>query len=552
MISDTILIVEDNDSQRLALHTALEMRGFSVESAGSVESARALVNKLGDKLGVMILDMRLEDRQYPSITGADLGLEVRASRPAWRPEFLITSAFSEVDYYRLAVELGVAAYLHKEEHTQNQVIRHVRGLMLRRALSVERPGAAEEIGVIADASRDRADAVLRFCRQVLAPAFEAVAGVPFVILATVVNGVTICIGNANLPESEDPVYKTLQGLVHGEANRTHPFVFDSAKLGGMDNAQAWSIAERFRDTAFLPLSSGRGFTLSVGFLDGDAGQNPLRENALELCKVLGGYLRPAVVEHLLTVLTQLGVSAIQRRREVLRATARLCLFIGQEQLDVLSDAEDSDEAPRGLHFRRLQSLAEDLRDTGEMLTSLTDDEDKETETTRATPPERTVSMSRLVSSAWEEIVRNQPKDQIAIDLDGDCKVLATREDLFIVASRLLQWLARRRVEASSEMPHLISVRCTETPDGPQVTLEDRSRRLPERLRRQLFFPFSQAVPLSVLEKDKGPGIHLPLYLAKMIVEVKYRGRLEDRSDEIEGDAGHRFVISFPKPDTLAK
>ncbi len=41
-----------------------------------------------------------------------------------------------------------------------------------------------------------------------------------------------------------------------------------------------------------------------------------------------------------------------------------------------------------------------------------------------------------------------------------------------------------------------------------------------------------------------PGLHLSLYMAKMLIELRNGGVVEDRSDEVEGDYGHRIALSF--------
>src|SRR5829696_8302891 len=129
-----ILIVEDEAPQRQALELALKLRGFQAESAGTVAESRALIERLGDKADVVVLDMLLEDRKASKVTGADLGIEFlneRRKRERWEdvrsttlPEFLILSAYAEADYYRKAIDLDVAAYLHKQLKNQDEVIRH--------------------------------------------------------------------------------------------------------------------------------------------------------------------------------------------------------------------------------------------------------------------------------------------------------------------------------------------------------------------------------------------------------------------------------------------
>jgi DNA-binding NarL/FixJ family response regulator len=184
MNNKTVLIIEDKEAQRLALKESLELREFSVEEAGDVATARDLISKLGKKIDVMVLDLQLEDPDYPEVTGAHLGIEAMKAMKklhAQSPEFLINTAYSEVIYYELALELGVAAYLHKNT-SQNRIIQHIRGLALRRALSVENPEMAGKIRSIAESSRNQLEAVKQFCSEILIPEFKSCMGTPFILL----------------------------------------------------------------------------------------------------------------------------------------------------------------------------------------------------------------------------------------------------------------------------------------------------------------------------------------------------------------------------------
>ncbi|HEY9286100.1 MAG TPA: hypothetical protein VIP46_21800, partial [Pyrinomonadaceae bacterium] len=62
-----------------------------------------------------------------------------------------------------------------------------------------------------------------------------------------------------------------------------------------------------------------------------------------------------------------------------------------------------------------------------------------------------------------------------------------------------------------------------------------------------------------LGDDIKPGLYLPLYLAKILVEVKYNGELLDQSDALNGETGeapaeskisHRFVMSLRVVESL--
>jgi hypothetical protein len=63
----------------------------------------------------------------------------------------------------------------------------------------------------------------------------------------------------------------------------------------------------------------------------------------------------------------------------------------------------------------------------------------------------------------------------------------------------------------------------------------------------LFEPFSTSVVRTSGGGESGPGLYLPLYLAKVLVEEKYGGRLSDESDTMDGDIGHMLMMCFRPP-----
>jgi len=146
---------------------------------------------------------------------------------------------------------------------------------------------------------------------------------------------------------------------------------------------------------------------------------------------------------------------------------------------------------------------------------------------------------------------------------------ADRRDLEVAVSRLLYWLAQRRAATPVDEAPLVTVQCRDDSDGLTVIFEDKSQRLHEKLRLEMFAPFSQAIEIPFGfeamtisesdtgaqfagdEKDRNLGRYLPLYLAKMLVEGRYHGRLEDRSDDEDiknKSYGHRIMMQFPRPE----
>lgn len=555
MSSKTVVVVEDRLRQRESLVLALSLRGFDAHGAATVAEARTLISRLSDKIDVMVLDMLLEDPAALNTTGADIGIEF-ASRQKWPPESLILTAHDkEVPFYQAALHLRAAAYLSKQKVTQDTVIQHVRALALRHALSA-RPETMGNITRIAEDSRDPAEAVEKFCRQVLEPELSACLGTPFVILVTEGKVTRKCGGTATLPDGEQVAYEVVQSLAHGDANLSQPFVFKPENLTShQQEPTSQGIYERLRGGAFLPIPISRDLLLSIGILEvgPEADKYKLAENPSEFASLLAGYFRPAALEFLLALLSRLTEFNAERKT-VLRETSRFCLYVGQEQLAILADALEAGEVKADSEFfRRMKSLATDLRSTGELLLPLAVEKGEETEESQE-PAVSTVPLAEVVQEAWEDVSEQFPADGISLDLRaaGAFSVEAGHDDLLLAFSRLFQWTVQRRTSTPSGVQQGISVSCEKRQDMADIIIEDRSRRLGKLLRNHLFEPFNQAPPAAAAPPDalgeakpSKPGLYLPLYLAKMLVEMKCHGKLQDGSDVMGGNIGHRFVVSLP-------
>jgi DNA-binding NarL/FixJ family response regulator len=553
-----VLIIEDEELQRLALHDGLELRNFSVASAATAAAARRLIAKENEAFDVVVIDMHLrKEGERPGkevtgldtneVTGAHIGIEIKRKWPHWSPEFLISSAYTPAEYYRLALDLGVAAYLPKALHDVRSVMRHVRALALRRGLSVERPSALDEIRRIAETSRGHAEAVRRFCSQILCRELAASLGMPFVVLLTDRSG-TYGVGNRfNLPDGVFRAYATVQALTHGKAAIAEPFTFRPGDLRALDPAVETDILARLENAAFIPLAAADEFRLSLGLLPEVTQADSIAE-AAATAGVLLAYFRPAVLRHLLT-LTAMVTELHAKRLAVLRATSQFSLYVGQEQLATLAAAQDAGELlEAGRYCEKLELLAADLRDAGEELGELGRPKPEAQDSQAGL----VVSMREIVEEAWHALASSLEQNTGLLSIEGGCLVQGRRDNLQLAAARVLQWLVQRMIESPPDSEPAIFVRCSETPEGPEVSFEDRSRRLSDQLREFLFVPFSQASSRPPAKKElRGPGVHLSLYMAKMLVELGTGGVLEDQSAEVEGGRGHRLVMRFPPVKSYA-
>ena len=198
-----ILFVDDHASVRASFEKQLTWRGFDISGAADVAGTQRLIQQMGNKIDVMVLDMVLNDPQFPDIYGADLGLEARETIGKQSPEFLILSSYNPSEYYDAPLKLDAAVYLIKDQVSPDDVIRHIRALCLRRALSSERPEIAHKIVEIAESSLTHTEAVSNFCRELLPTEMQVCLGVPFVFLLTDETGTQNCGSDADLPSGHD-------------------------------------------------------------------------------------------------------------------------------------------------------------------------------------------------------------------------------------------------------------------------------------------------------------------------------------------------------------
>jgi DNA-binding NarL/FixJ family response regulator len=550
----TVLVIEDEDIVRLPLVSALKMRGFAAHGAATVDEARTLIEQLGEHIDVMVLDMRLEDEKYPDMTGADLGLEVRHAHPKWLPpEFLIFSGYKKSEYYEAAWQLGAAAYLIKGI-AQDDLIRHIRSLSLRRALSVERKEIEEQIEHIAQSNDTPSAAIVNFCHQVLASEMRACLGAPSIFLLSDSNGTQNSGSDTDLALGYHPAYERIQALTFGAVNSADPFVFDPKEISSPPDPETQSIYEKLEGGAFLPLFITHGLRLSIGILRAE--DVPLPEEPDKLARILSAYLRPAIIEHLLSFLTRLTAINAKKdteRKALLENTSRFCLYVGQTQLDILDEALSEEKIEAGdEYFHKLKKLALDLCATGNEFSQLSNISGRAESSGGARANAEPVSVSSVVAQAWREIKEQFPIERLSLKERGeDFHLTIDRNDLLVAVLRVLQWMVQREDKLPAGAEPEINIEYVRGGDYGEILFTDHSRRLGNQLRQKLFEPFTQATAPPLLSNEDGdekadrPGLYLPLYLAKTLVEVKNNGELEDRSDSVEGKLGHRFVMKFP-------
>ncbi|HEU4712091.1 MAG TPA: response regulator [Pyrinomonadaceae bacterium] len=541
-MSKKVLIVEDRVRQRTALKDALEKWNYEVFEAGTSSQARAQADLHWDELDVVVLDNDLGD---PDVHGPDIAIEYREKNKSFPPEAIIYSKFNNVKYYRKALRLGAAAYLEKGDLTR--VVNHVKVLALCRALNPANPTLVSRLARISAHSRTESEAILAFCSTVLTRELESCLRVPFLVLFMQDGETQNCATTPGFP-THSPVYQELQDLAH--ANLSGPSTLDKNKLSPAKDQATKDLYQKLNQAVLLPLSKSDKLKLSICILNEEKGRESHEHSEEEaLCEVLSQYFRPTVFANIVNIWSQWTELHATRT-----STAKLCLAVGQEISSGLEDPE------------QLQDLANDLSDTGQYLTQLGN--------RNASDKLENLSINAIVTAAWEDVTRAaDTSDMKPPQVTHDCSVVAQKSDLEQIFSRLLQWFIYRTKSMPLDVEPVIKIDCETGESVATITFEDNSHRLPRRLREDLFAPFTQAISTPFPKIDEArpqthgtkkkvrkgerstennhlnTGRYLPLYLAKMLVEGRYHGILEDHSDEIKDHSyGHRILMQFPLSD----
>lgn len=555
-----VLILEDNERLLRLLTKGLERRDIRVIAATSVEQAWSLLESEGD-IDVVVLDINLGEGVLG--TGLDFGMKLKELRKDWPPEFLIYSVYDNTEYYQTALVLGAAAYLQKatiggdtEQHPPKVELlaQHIRALTLRRALHAERPDMSPRLLKLVEKSDSGEKAIESFCREVFAPELESTLGSNFMLILSYVGGVTYIAGSRVSPPSSAWLER-VQVAAHTIGN-VEPLVVsaqDPYWLEGVLDAERDAMRKgllAIDGAAFMPLWDAKPFRLSLGLVPTI---NPGATK--DQVKLLDQYLQRPVIRHLFDI-TEIWSSLEHKRklerqgREILLETTRdFCLYQGQELSTLVREAarEIGDLEVSTASFNKLQIVADEMRDAGELLNLLGTAEEQ-----TATPSE--LEMNQLVARVWQRDISSRlsiTNDDL-LRVVGTCYATDQRERAERAVSQILGWLARRltRRPLADSAKLIVECKVGDQAKVEVVFTESSSHRLPSDLRKSFFAPFYARGETEQPGDAPDKGKRLGLYLARALAELA-GGALHDRSDELEGSKGHRLVLELPAAEIAA-
>jgi two-component system response regulator AtoC len=130
-----VLVVDDEENQRLVLRTLLKRQGYEVETAASGEEALALVDTFGP-------DVVLTDVRMPKMGGLDLLATLQAKGN--EATVIVMSAYGNVDDALEAIKAGAYDYVQKP-FKHDEIVLTLRKAEEREALRRENRALREEI-----------------------------------------------------------------------------------------------------------------------------------------------------------------------------------------------------------------------------------------------------------------------------------------------------------------------------------------------------------------------------------------------------------------------
>lgn len=556
----TVLILEDETIIRLTLQDALQKRGIDTITAATAEEAWALLEH-APNLDVAVLDISLGDEG----TGFDFGLRLKRERSEWPPEFLIHSAHQNVDYFQTALKLGAAAYLGKASVMNDKLARfevvtqHVRALALRRAL--QGPHIVGQLQNIAGTSRSRDEAIERFCREIVTPELEAALGFSFLLLLTSGGKTTAFAARAPV-QIPSTALDQIQSAIHARLGSTEPFIVnpaDALSPSAHEREALQRVLVSIAGSAFIGLGEIHSTRLSLGLMPGEQGP----EAVIEQVKLFDRFLRPAVIQILQEIGDLFSASQLGRERErrqtLLRATTDFCLSQSQLLTSLVWEAEkEAGEAQEWPSLLNLRVVADEMREAGELLVHFGTSESGQDEAEVVA-----VDMAALIDRIWAQEIsaRLRTRAPHVLRREGQCVAREQVKRVERTVSQIMSWLARRLApqggdllsrSTDSALPELL-VRCVMPKEGNKVQIvfeEHVSKRLSPDALATLFAPFDDASLAKLAGDPTGQGRRLGLYLARTLAELA-GGTLRERSGELPGELGHRFVLELPAAEESA-
>jgi CheY-like chemotaxis protein len=566
-----IFVLEDEAEQLETYIKFLNGRGFSVKGAKNLDEVADVLHS-DERFDLLLLDMnlKLDPRALESnLSGSDIGKQLIKRQTAWPPEVLTMTTFEEnIDYWRKSFALGAAALLEKRAMRVEVMIDYVCVLLLRRAFSLNNPGCKEAVEEMLKGGR-REDQVLgHFMRQFVLPEFDTCLGLP--VLLVLECGRTPGeeeTAARHAPDRAGTLKEKITELVtkasyYAQTNaieepiRLDEEIFQLAALPTPRSAYQFFFSasleepleiEEFPDHAltgwladaaliFLPLTPTIRLSLFI-LKDKNLSASPGDSLPLDLTKLLAAYaLDP--LRMTLTNLVERWKRAQEIKRVQLQELARFCQYVGAEAKRLTYQAEVEGRTPEcSTSFRRLVLLTDELSESGNFLSDLGQES--------PSLPQRLI-LQEVIQEAWDSLKRSEVSPSGGLVFQGECQaaVMCVKEELLFLFSRLLHWLVSF-YEENPESPPRINVACRLEGAHVELSFESDSLRLHKILRDSLFVPMTQRINYEQVLESKGPRLFLALYVAKTILEKKYKGSLTDRSDELPENLGHKLVIRMP-------
>lgn len=515
-----VLVVENEKIIRHNMVKALKRRNFDCFGAGTVDEANGLVQEHGKDTVAMVLDVRLEDKAHPGITGLDLAMKWKDQLGASMPYVIVHSAYPEEHYFQAAGELGALAYLHKSDQDTDTttVSSLVRTLALRGLL--KQAHANNTHSDLVQMAPSRAGLLQLFCTKVLKEHFETYLGLNYFILFQEKGQSRSLLGPAtgeNCPEFWNTV--SALTLAYTGSSRSFSLSFDKYPSLG-----CWShFKETLDGSVILPIYQNREMSLSLGMCQT---QGLTQEDPEKLVNILARYYKPQLHNHINDLVMEWSKLEERRRTQLETSAQTLNYFSNFFKL-----AEQEEHDPTEVYQYLKDQLDRESQWVADLANEMQNNHKTEGEV---------IQLESAIERAFKKARRRGCQSRIEI---GQATfALNTNPDSFEdVITTVAQWFMGRAHNISE---HYIKVTFHVGEKWNKISIIDNSRQLPKVLRTKVFNPFGA----SLREKGELPYRHMTLFSARSQMEIRHQGRLIDETEE--NRPGHCFSLWFPADQSL--
>lgn len=509
-----IWIIEDRTALGKTLAENHEDRGFHPVYFQSPKELLDHLETSPPAPAVVILDMELED----DLNGLDLGrkiVQVYSNNP---PEFLIYSAHETPEFMQGGYDFGAASYALKGEVTPRQVVTKSRPLYLRWLLKYNWKMRLRHIRSWVWSEPKWTKILKKAFKTFITDKPQDLLAANYLLILDSPEGRATYTNLQDLPE----VHKVYEAIEDRVQNHPLPETYQIS-THVLESFQAKDIEPLLKDMVFLKIYASSNLKITLGLKE----DPDISENFSDIVEAIATTIKPHILETNIREVLH-AIESETSRKSIVELTDAFCTNVGERHKMLFDSAVEAGEfSGKEFHTRQLRQIGHHLQQMGLIFRDLRTQQHKI----------KHIEVQTLIRQLWLDLPNNRQEN---FTLEGDpCHLYANPAIISNGIGNIFNWMIGRMEHGKKPQPW-IKVHCKQTsPEEAIITLSDTSKRLPESLRQSLFQPLNNYQMMGA-ETQEG----FDLFTAKMFIEARGQGELNDLTNGYEGGVGHMLQVKL--------